>query len=125
MDIHDGDYIVGLWFGGAKGAPSSDCLITLLRRKNKWFLEWRFRYHVDGQPFDSKDAKSFYRSTLSAKDYPSEAIVLDKLEIWLSIIKLKYHDLKYYPVRGGIDEFLAVISKQGWAHLKFLKESEL
>lgn len=99
MEFFKDDYILGFWVGGSEKFKS-DFLMTVLKRKDEWLVEYRFRYHVDEKVFGSEDKKSFYGFKFKGE----EEKLMVGLNQLLEYIKIKY-DIEFYEVRGGFDEF--------------------
>ena len=55
MEFKEGDYFLGMWFMSNKGG---NFMLSVVKRKEKWIGEYRFRYFEDNKTFGSKDRKS-------------------------------------------------------------------
>lgn len=109
MEIRQDDYILGFWFGSCHTEiPSSDFLMTALKRNDEWNIEYRFRYHMDHlRGPESRDRKTFY----GFKTKQTESVLMENLERFISMVKKKYTDLEFHEVRGDADKWQYVMAQ--------------
>lgn len=123
MEIHEGDYVIGYWIGGEDGPPSSDFLMTLVRRvTGQYQAEYRFRYHVDDKIMASKDTKKFYEVT--AKAGVTETQMLETLNEIVRVISDRYKNIRYVEIRGDMEKFIYYMAQEDGTVVKHTKLPE-
>lgn len=118
MEIKEGDYILGIWFGpSAVKQINADYLLTIVRRGDKWEGEYRIRFIKDEiRDETSQDVKKFYSFQSDANE-KSEADVMKDIVEMVNKLKPLFH-IKFYPVRGGFEDFIKVMKKMDFATVR-------
>lgn len=120
MEMKQGDYVLGFWFGPQiDGEGSSDFLMTALRRDGEWHIEYRFRYHVDKKTMDSDDKKNFYGYKL--KETSEETVMAMLTEMVEHPVMTSKYKVEFHEVKGDMDKWMYVMAQQPWASIKRVK----
>lgn len=122
MEILKGDYIVGMWFAEKK--DNCNFQMTILKRNGKWLGEYRFRYYVDHQVFDSTDKKSWY--TVTPPDNTTEEKVIEIGNEMLERLKDKmgFNFTEYVEVKGDFKKLLYKAGQTTWFHFKKIHKDD-
>lgn len=117
MEILSDDYILTVAYVEVPPClqmpTAGNVLLTVYKRTEKWYIEYRFRYYADTKVFEeSKDKKSFYR--LSLKE-TNEDDILKGLGVFLDTV------LQLYPKNTQVQRYTIKLSGKDYTD-KILKE---
>lgn len=122
MEIHKGDYFLGCWIGDTVDL-SSNFLMTVWKRGERWMMEYRFRYVVDDKNWEeSKDRKSFYSGSMSG-EYTDEEMV-KKMQPFIELVRLQYPNVRFIEVHGDDDKLQYVLAQQPEMQVRTGKAAE-
>ena len=111
-------YIEHLWFAAI---PGTDLMGVLYKDTpdGKWRLTYRFRHYHSADAWDGQDTKHVYEIKASGSDADRDKL-RDRFDEMIKASREKFDVLGFssLPVQGGQDKFIAVLSRQPWAHVK-------
>ncbi len=139
MEMRENTYCIGLWMlvGMSKCPPDVKAiaeavgmdpempvehLCSLYRHgREPWLFDVRQRVVLDGEVFDSKDKKSFWRVTFSAEMTEDEA--RHHAENFIDKFAAQFdYEMEFQPVYENFGDWLTRRRKQGtlpiWMHVK-------
>jgi hypothetical protein len=120
MQFLSTDLIIGFWFASNKKHDNAQ--YVLIKRDDKYILEFRMRYSKSDDPFSGEDEKSFYTYSIDPKDKSEKEIIDIVNTMFNRSIDAGFNDVvDHFLVNGGAMEFLEIIKTKEYMHIKIEK----
>ena len=130
IDLHDGDYILGMWVVEVIGNVNW-CMHAVKRKSGEWDVGCRFRFIEDDKIFGSKDRKKFFTADVSLikDDEGIEKFCDDQYQHYIKCVMLENPDEKieceHLEIRGDITRFAEMLGSSKFFHAKELTKKEI
>ncbi len=106
LELHDEDYVVGIWEAPLQGTRPGNWMMTLYRTPTEWRFHYRFRYFMDDKLFhESKDERSEYAGKGIKEEL--EEVMVEKMH---TIARIMFPGHRYIPVGSGPAKMLDILA---------------
>jgi len=118
MEIEKDDYIVAIWFAGAKDSDH-DLMAIMVRRAGKVVVEIRTRTSSSADPWDPEDYKSFFE--IGPNPLDQEPTLIAKTDaVFGEAVKEFHFQAERIDIGGDFDKMLDKMRAVPWWHVKAL-----
>jgi hypothetical protein len=118
MELEEGDYIVAIWFAGAKDSDH-DLMAIMLRRAGKVVVEIRLQTSFSVDPWDPESYKSFLE--IGPNPLDQESTLIAQTDAVFGEAAEDFHlKAERIDIGGDFDVMLDKMRTVPWWHVKAL-----
>lgn len=129
IEIKMDNYYIGVWTAQVTGSRPGDWMAMAWREPDgKWYLKYRFRYHVDDRKFNSGDERRWYAFEWkddAAADIEQKITEAVQTLLATGIVTGRFAESRFIECRGDGHKMAALLTnpeRPGLAHAHMNKE---